>query len=245
MTVRPYLVNGRVAHRRRDLRGEEPVRRSARGRDRHPDRRRRRGGDRRPPPPRSRSRSTCRSRRARPRSTTSPNGSRRRSRRTPQLIAAEGGKPLKWARVEAARAVSTFRWASETIRHGDDELMRLDTEAAFGSRIGLLRRFPIGPVLGITPFNFPLNLVAHKVAPALAVGAPIVVKPASATPIGVAAPRGVLRRDRPAQGHVPGAAGELEGRRRHGARRPVPQDQLHRLGGDRLVPQGPRPEEAA
>jgi len=101
-----------------------------------------------------------------------------------QLIAREGGKPLKWARVEAARAVSTFRWASETIRHGDDELMRLDTEAAFGSRIGLLRRFPIGPVLGITPFNFPLNLVAHKVAPALAAGAPIVVKPASATPIG-------------------------------------------------------------
>ncbi|MEP6758497.1 MAG: aldehyde dehydrogenase family protein, partial [Actinomycetota bacterium] len=101
-----------------------------------------------------------------------------------RLIAAEGGKPLKWARVEATRAVSTFRWASETLRHGDDELMRLDTEAAFGSRIGLLRRFPIGPVLGITPFNFPLNLVAHKVAPALAVGAPIVVKPASATPIG-------------------------------------------------------------
>ena len=101
-----------------------------------------------------------------------------------RLIAAEGGKPLKWARVEAARAVSTFRWASETLRHGQDELMRLDTEAAFGSRIGLLRRFPLGPVLGITPFNFPLNLVAHKVAPALAVGAPIVVKPASATPIG-------------------------------------------------------------
>jgi aldehyde dehydrogenase (NAD+) len=101
-----------------------------------------------------------------------------------KLIAAEGGKPLKWATVEATRAVSTFRWASEVIRHGDDELMRLDTEAAFGSRIGLLRRFPYGPVLGITPFNFPLNLVAHKVAPALAAGAPIVVKPASATPIG-------------------------------------------------------------
>ena len=101
-----------------------------------------------------------------------------------ELIAREGGKPLKWATVEATRAVSTFRWASETIRHGDDELMRLDTEAALGSRIGLIRRFPIGPVLGITPFNFPLNLVAHKVAPALAVGAPIVVKPASATPIG-------------------------------------------------------------
>jgi aldehyde dehydrogenase (NAD+) len=101
-----------------------------------------------------------------------------------ELIAREGGKPLKWATVEATRAVSTFRWASEVIRHGDDELMRLDTEAALGSRIGLLRRFPIGPVLGITPFNFPLNLVAHKVAPSLAVGAPIVVKPASTTPIG-------------------------------------------------------------
>lgn len=101
-----------------------------------------------------------------------------------QLIAREGGKPLKWATIEATRAVSTFRWASEVIRHGDDELMRLDTEAALGSRIGLLRRFPVGPVLGITPFNFPLNLVAHKVAPALAVGAPIVVKPASSTPIG-------------------------------------------------------------
>ena len=100
------------------------------------------------------------------------------------LIAAEGGKPLKWATVEATRAVSTFRWASEVIRHGTDEAMRLDTEQALGSRLGLLRRFPLGPVLGITPFNFPLNLVAHKVAPSLAVGAPIVVKPASATPIG-------------------------------------------------------------
>jgi acyl-CoA reductase-like NAD-dependent aldehyde dehydrogenase len=101
-----------------------------------------------------------------------------------ELIAREGGKPLKWAKVEAARAVSTFRWASEVLRHGDDEAMRLDTEASFGSRFGILRRFPFGPVFGITPFNFPLNLVAHKVAPALAVGAPIVVKPASATPIG-------------------------------------------------------------
>jgi acyl-CoA reductase-like NAD-dependent aldehyde dehydrogenase len=100
------------------------------------------------------------------------------------LIAAEGGKPLKWATVEATRAVSTFRWASEVIRHGTDEAMRLDTEQALGSRFGLLRRFPLGPVLGITPFNFPLNLVAHKVAPSLGVGAPIVVKPASATPIG-------------------------------------------------------------
>jgi acyl-CoA reductase-like NAD-dependent aldehyde dehydrogenase len=101
-----------------------------------------------------------------------------------ELIAKEGGKPLKWATVEATRAVSTFRWASEVLRRGDDELVRLDTEASLGSRVGLIRRFPYGPVLGITPFNFPLNLVAHKVAPSLAVGAPIVVKPASATPLG-------------------------------------------------------------
>ena len=101
-----------------------------------------------------------------------------------ELIAREGGKPLKWAKVEATRAVSTFRWASEVLRRGDDELIRLDTEASLGSRVGLIRRFPFGPVLGITPFNFPLNLVAHKVAPSLAVGAPIVVKPASSTPLG-------------------------------------------------------------
>jgi acyl-CoA reductase-like NAD-dependent aldehyde dehydrogenase len=101
-----------------------------------------------------------------------------------ELIAREGGKPIKWAKIEATRAISTFRWASEVLRHGEDEFMRLDTEASLGSRVGILRRFPLGPVLGITPFNFPLNLVAHKVAPALAVGAPIVVKPAHVTPIG-------------------------------------------------------------
>ena len=101
-----------------------------------------------------------------------------------EIIAREGGKPLKWAKVEAARAANTFRWAAEETRRGQEELMRLDTEPTAGSRLGLVRRFPLGPVLGIAPFNFPVNLVAHKVAPAIAVGAPIVVKPASATPLG-------------------------------------------------------------
>src|SRR5918992_428610 len=101
-----------------------------------------------------------------------------------EQIAREGGKPLKWSRIEAARAVSTFRWAAEEVRRSGGEVLRLDTEEALGSRLGIVRRFPFGPVLGITPFNFPLNLVAHKVAPALGVGAPIVVKPASATPLG-------------------------------------------------------------
>lgn len=99
------------------------------------------------------------------------------------LIAREGGKPLKWSRVEAARAVSTFRWAAEEVRRTGGELLRLDTDPAAGSRLGVVRRFPLGPVLAITPFNFPVNLVAHKVAPAIGVGAPIVVKPATATPL--------------------------------------------------------------
>jgi acyl-CoA reductase-like NAD-dependent aldehyde dehydrogenase len=101
-----------------------------------------------------------------------------------ELLAREGGKPLKWSKVEAARAVSTFRWAAEEVRRSGGELMRLDTEEALGSRLGIVRRFPFGPVLGISPFNFPVNLVAHKVAPALAVGAPVAIKPATQTPLG-------------------------------------------------------------
>ncbi|HEX2068764.1 MAG TPA: aldehyde dehydrogenase family protein, partial [Actinomycetota bacterium] len=67
------------------------------------------------------------------------------------------------------------------------ELLPLDTEASLGSRAGIVRRFAVGPVLAITPFNFPVNLVAHKMAPALAVGASIVVKPAGVTPLGAIA----------------------------------------------------------
>jgi acyl-CoA reductase-like NAD-dependent aldehyde dehydrogenase len=107
-----------------------------------------------------------------------------RNEEVAKLIAKEGGKPLKWAKVEAARAVSTFRWAAEETRRMGGEIMRFDADAALGSRAGLVRRFPLGPVLAITPFNFPVNLVAHKMAPALAVGAPIVIKPATATPLG-------------------------------------------------------------
>lgn len=100
------------------------------------------------------------------------------------MIAREGGKPLKWAKVEAARAASTFRWAAEECRREGGQVMRLDAEATLGTRMGIVRRFPLGPVLAITPFNFPVNLVAHKMAPALAVGAPIVIKPATKTPLG-------------------------------------------------------------
>jgi acyl-CoA reductase-like NAD-dependent aldehyde dehydrogenase len=99
------------------------------------------------------------------------------------LITAESGKPLKWSRLEVARAVSTFRWGAEEARRWSGTLQRLDTDPAASGRLALVRRAPRGPVLGIAPFNFPLNLVAHKVAPAIAVGAPIVLKPAPATPL--------------------------------------------------------------
>src|SRR5690348_4890165 len=100
-----------------------------------------------------------------------------------QVITAENGKPLVWSRGEVGRAVSTFRWAAEEARRFSGDLQRLDTDPAATGRMAVVRRFPRGPVLGIAPFNFPLNLVAHKVAPAIAVGAPILVKPAPATPL--------------------------------------------------------------
>ncbi|MFC7919731.1 aldehyde dehydrogenase family protein [Streptomyces cinereoruber] len=101
-----------------------------------------------------------------------------------QLISAENGKPIKWARGEVGRAVSVFRFAAEEARRfNGGEAQRLDTEAGGVGRLALTRRIPKGVVLGIAPFNFPLNLSAHKVAPALAVGAPIILKPAPSTPI--------------------------------------------------------------
>ncbi len=106
-----------------------------------------------------------------------------RSEEIAETITAENGKPLKWATVEVARAVSTFRFAAEEARRFVGELQRLDTDPNGEGRLGVVLRRPRGPVLAVAPFNFPLNLVAHKVAPALAVGAPVVVKPASATPL--------------------------------------------------------------
>ncbi|MFJ6699271.1 aldehyde dehydrogenase family protein [Streptomyces sp. NPDC091272] len=101
-----------------------------------------------------------------------------------QLISAENGKPVKWARGEVGRAVSVFRFAAEEARRfNGGEAQRLDTDAGGVGRLALTRRFNRGVVLGIAPFNFPLNLCAHKVAPAIAVGAPIILKPAPATPL--------------------------------------------------------------
>jgi acyl-CoA reductase-like NAD-dependent aldehyde dehydrogenase len=99
-----------------------------------------------------------------------------------QLIVAEAGKPLRLARVEVDRAVLTFKTAAEEAARLGGESIPLDLTEGNEGRWGLMERFPIGPILAITPFNFPLNLVAHKVAPAMAAGCPILLKPAPQTP---------------------------------------------------------------
>ena len=98
-------------------------------------------------------------------------------------IALEAGKPLSASRAEVERAVQTFRIAAEEAKRIGGELLPLDWTPGNDHRAGLIRRFPIGPILGITPFNFPLNLVAHKLAPAIASGNPIIIKPAPQTPL--------------------------------------------------------------
>ena len=100
-----------------------------------------------------------------------------------RTIALEAGKPIRTARVEADRAVFTFSVAAEEAKRIYGELVPLDWLPGNEGREALVRRVPLGPVTGITPFNFPLNLVAHKVAPALAAGNPILLRPASQTPV--------------------------------------------------------------
>lgn len=100
-----------------------------------------------------------------------------------EVITAESGKPLYWAHVEVARTITVFRTAAERARAFSGELQRLDSDPDGENRVALVRRVPRGPVLAIAPCDFPLNLVAHKVAPALAVGAPTVVKPSPRTPL--------------------------------------------------------------
>ena len=99
-----------------------------------------------------------------------------------KLIVAEAGKPLRLARAEVDRAVLTFKTAAEEAARLGGETIPLDLTEGNENRWGLVQRFPVGPVLAITPFNFPLNLVAHKVAPAIAAGCPILVKPSPQTP---------------------------------------------------------------
>ncbi|MCB9726929.1 MAG: aldehyde dehydrogenase family protein [Deltaproteobacteria bacterium] len=99
-----------------------------------------------------------------------------------RTLSAEAAKPIDQARGEVARAIDTFTFAGEEIRSARGEVIPMDAARRADDKWAMTRRFPAGVVSAITPFNFPLNLVAHKLAPALAAGCPIVLKPAASTP---------------------------------------------------------------
>jgi glyceraldehyde-3-phosphate dehydrogenase (NADP+) len=100
-----------------------------------------------------------------------------------RLIVAESGKPLKYAINETERAIETFTIAAEETLRLPKEFLSIDRTKAGKDREGLVKYFPAGIIAGISPFNFPINLVAHKIAPAIAAGCPIILKPASSTPL--------------------------------------------------------------
>jgi acyl-CoA reductase-like NAD-dependent aldehyde dehydrogenase len=110
-------------------------------------------------------------------------GIRHRREEFARTICQEAGKPIKTARIEVDRGAYTFEVAAEEASRIYGEYIPLDTLESTAGRWGLVRRFPLGPVFAITPFNFPLNLVAHKVAPAIAAGCPLILKPAPQTPV--------------------------------------------------------------
>ncbi|MDP6945839.1 MAG: aldehyde dehydrogenase family protein, partial [Myxococcota bacterium] len=98
-------------------------------------------------------------------------------------ISQEAAKPIDYARGEVGRAVQTFGFAADELVAQRGDVLPLDAAPKGEGKWGLTRRFPVGPILAITPFNFPLNLAAHKVAPAIAAGCPVVLKPANKTPL--------------------------------------------------------------
>jgi glyceraldehyde-3-phosphate dehydrogenase (NADP+) len=99
------------------------------------------------------------------------------------LICQEAGKPIGFARIEVNRAIGVLKWAAAEAPRFSGELLRLDASTSGRAGFGIHTRFPRGPVLGITPFNFPLNLAIHKIAPAIACGCPILIKPSPYTPL--------------------------------------------------------------
>lgn len=110
-------------------------------------------------------------------------GMEKRQEEIAQIIALEAGKPIRDARVEAARGVFTLQIAAEEAKRIGGELIPLDLMASSTGRFGVTRRFPIGPIAGISPFNFPLNLALHKIAPAVASGNTVVLKPPTRDPL--------------------------------------------------------------
>jgi acyl-CoA reductase-like NAD-dependent aldehyde dehydrogenase len=107
----------------------------------------------------------------------------RRSDELVDVMVMEGGKTKKFSTNEVSRAEITVRTSAEEAKRIYGEILPLDWTGETEGRIGFLQRFPLGPVFGIVPFNFPLNLACHKLAPAIAAGNPVILKPASATPV--------------------------------------------------------------
>jgi acyl-CoA reductase-like NAD-dependent aldehyde dehydrogenase len=107
----------------------------------------------------------------------------RRTEEFARIMALESGKPIKTARAEVERAIFTFTIAAEESTRIGGEYLPLDLQDFTAGRWGIVRRYPVGPIAAITPFNFPLNLVAHKIAPAIAAGCTMVLKPAPQTPL--------------------------------------------------------------
>lgn len=110
-------------------------------------------------------------------------GLEKREKELIDIIIKEGGKPVKFAKDEFERAKLTFTWSAEESRRINGELLSLDIVPVAKNYTGIVQRFPLGIILAITPFNFPLNLVAHKIGPALASGNSIILKPAPQTPV--------------------------------------------------------------
>ncbi|MBI5049279.1 MAG: aldehyde dehydrogenase family protein [Deltaproteobacteria bacterium] len=110
-------------------------------------------------------------------------GLEQRKEELARTITLEAGKTITDSRIEVNRAINTFQIASEEAKRIEGEVIPLDLLPGSENRFGIVKRFPIGPILGITPFNFPLNLVAHKIAPAIASGNTIILKPAPKTPV--------------------------------------------------------------
>ncbi len=132
-----------------------------------------------------------------------------------RTIASESGKTVREARGEVARAVQTFRVASEEARRLAGEVVPFDGAPTGRDRFGFYLRVPLGVIVAITPFNFPLNLAAHKVAPAIAAGNSVVLKPASATPLtGIALGTILYEAGLPPEGLsvVTGSGGRVGGR---------------------------------
>ena len=124
----------------------------------------------------------------------------RRHDEVARLICDEAGKPMKAARVEAKRAMSTFTFAAVEARKLAGEMVPMDASQAGEGKLAFTLRVPRGIVGAISPFNFPCNLVAHKLAPSLAAGCAVVLKPASATPLSALLARGADGGGGPAAG---------------------------------------------